>query len=245
MAVALAADLAGLVLASLMPGILCHILLGGRRRSATGRRFRLQGRVFSFVHSECFGSRSTNAVPERKLIFSLQTICMQHADFIALLDRNTEETLSQARSYTDEALNVAPAGCWTPLQVFEHICLTEALVIGLLQRPSEEVHDTGEVHGSSKLRHLIVNKRATKLQAPERLHPKGALANEAAFETTFTAQRNALKEALADGRIITDNRMYPHPSLGKMTVSDWLFFLVHHTERHVEQLKELATQSVG
>src|SRR5687768_14233734 len=102
---------------------------------------------------------------------------METAPFFELLDRNTAETLTLARSYTDEQLNTAAEGCWTPLQVLEHIFLTEALVVNVIQRPSDLVHDSEEVHGSSKLRHLIVNKRAMKLQAPERIHPKGALAD--------------------------------------------------------------------
>jgi hypothetical protein len=165
---------------------------------------------------------------------------MQLPDFFRMLDRSTEETLSQARSYTEEQLNRSSPGCWTPLEVLEHICLTEALVFGLLQRHSDEMHDSEEVHGSSKLQHLIVNKRALKLQAPERLHPRGAFTSEADFEAKFTAQRNALKAALTDGSIIVNNRLYTHPALGKVTVTDWLYFLVHHTERHVEQMKEVA-----
>ncbi|RYZ21328.1 MAG: DinB family protein [Chitinophagaceae bacterium] len=163
---------------------------------------------------------------------------MQQDEFFSLLDRTTEETLAQARSYSAETLSNAPESCWSPLQVFEHICLTEAMVSGLLQRPTEEQHEHDEVHGASKLRHLIVGKREIKRTAPDRLQPRGEIGSLAAFEARFTAQRDALKEAIRSGALKVDRRLFPHPALGNMTVSDWLYFLVHHTERHVEQLKE-------
>ncbi|TCJ13975.1 DinB family protein [Flaviaesturariibacter flavus] len=166
---------------------------------------------------------------------------MQQDEFFSLLDRTSAETLAQARSFSTEALNTAPEGCWTPLQVLEHICLTEALITSLLQRPSEEQHDNPEVYGASKLRHLIVGKRDIKRTAPDRLQPGGELLSLAGFEERFTRQRETLKAAISGGALPIDRRLFPHPALGNMTVSDWLYFLVNHTERHVEQLKEIAS----
>ena len=40
-------------------------------------------------------------------------------------------------------------------------------------------------------------------------------------------------------QLVIDNRVHKHPSLGEMTVSDWLWFMIRHTERHLEQVKEV------
>lgn len=164
--------------------------------------------------------------------------------YLDLLGRTEEETLAVAARFGDAELQQPPASGWSALQVLEHCCLTEALVMGLLQRPSAEHHDGDTVHGADKLHHLVVNKRAIRIQAPERLHPKGALADCAAFETRFRAQRQALRDALEGGTLAADNRLYPHPVLGNLTAVDWLYFLVYHTQRHVEQLKERLTATV-
>ncbi|RYY66621.1 MAG: DinB family protein [Chitinophagaceae bacterium] len=163
---------------------------------------------------------------------------MDQSAYLALLDRTEQETVSVAARFDDAALQQRADGKWSPLEVLEHCCLTEALVAGLLQRPSAEHHDGETVHGSDKLYHLMVNKRAFKIAAPERLHPKGAFAGRAAFEERFRSQRAALREAIEGGILPLDNRLFPHPVLGNMTVTDWLYFLVHHTQRHLEDLKE-------
>ena len=196
-------------------------------------------RMFLFFHTMlCQGS--ANAVPEGSGAFPIfiQTTAMDQSAYLDLLSRTEQETLAIVARMDEEALRQHAEGQWSPLQVLEHCCLTEALVQGLLQRPSAEQHETDTVHGSDKLYHLMVNKRNIKIQAPERLHPKGAFAGRADFEERFRTQRASLRDALEGGTLPLDNRLYPHPVLGNMTASDWLYFLVHHTQRHLEELKE-------
>lgn len=75
--------------------------------------------------------------------------------------------------------------------------------------------------------------------APEALLPKGEVTDVDAFKKRFQEQRKELKEDIENGKLIIDNRTRKHPRLGEMTVSDWLYFLISHTERHVEQIGEL------
>ncbi|GAB4093739.1 DinB family protein [Flaviaesturariibacter terrae] len=163
---------------------------------------------------------------------------MELSAYFDLLARSEKEALAVAGRFSPEALQQRAGEGWSPLQVLEHCCLTEALVIGLLGRPTTEQHEGETVHGSDKIYHLVVNKRAIRIKAPDRLVPTGAFADSAAFEERFLGQRQALRDALSGGTLTIDNRLYPHPVLGNMTASDWLYFLVHHTQRHVEELKE-------
>ncbi|RYY90933.1 MAG: DinB family protein [Chitinophagaceae bacterium] len=206
------------------------------RYGLCGRLFLLL--IFILFHN-CVFPNSANAVPEPLLlpIFSERTL-MDLLAYQQLLDRTEEEAIAVARRFPDDALQHTTEGKWSPLQALEHIFLTEQLVIGLVQRPSELQHDAETVHGDSKIHHLVVNKREFKREAPERLQPAGRFSDLASFETAFHAQRQALREALQHSTIVCDKRMFPHPALGNMTVADWLYFLAHHTQRHLEQLKE-------
>jgi hypothetical protein len=159
-------------------------------------------------------------------------------DYFAQLDQSTQDTIAAARQFSSTTINGKTGGCWSPLQVLEHCWLTEKMVIAFLHRPSAEMHDQETVHGNSKLHHLVVNKRDIKLQAPDRLQPTGAITSCADFESKFASLRQGLHDSLEGGTLIVDNRVYPHPVLGILTVTDWLYFLIHHTQRHIEQLHE-------
>ncbi|RYY41416.1 MAG: DinB family protein [Chitinophagaceae bacterium] len=169
---------------------------------------------------------------------------MELLAYQSLLNRTEESLLLTARQFNEASITQSSEGKWSPLQVLEHIFLTEALVIGLVQRPSELQHEGDTLHGDGKLFHLIVNKREFKRDAPERLHPTGRFRDLESFEAAFRAQRAQLSAALQSGSIVCDGRMFPHPALGNMPVADWLYFLAHHTQRHVEQMKELIPQTV-
>ena len=123
--------------------------------------------------------------------------------------------------------------------ILEHIYLTDKIVIAIINRPTEKLHTDEEFIGNEKLKRWLVEKQAKKVKAPEMLEPKGDLKDVATFEKVFLAQRNLLKHQIEKGEIVIDNRIHKHPMLGEMTISDWLYFLIHHTQRHLEQAKEL------
>ena len=83
--------------------------------------------------------------------------------------------------------------------------------------------------------------RTTRLEAPERVRPTGALAPEAALEAlgqTRVALLEAYRAATPD---VLDGAAYPHPFLGPLTLRAWVEMSAHHDARHARQLAELAT----
>lgn len=163
--------------------------------------------------------------------------------YINRLDESTNSTLNLVRSISAQQLAYQVPGKWNILQTLEHICMTEKLVHGLLKRPSQIAAETTELVGDDKLKRLLVDLRARKLEAPGMLLPKGQLTSISGFEFVFVSTRKLLKENLLSGDIVIDNRVHKHPVIGEMTISDWLNFTLQHTQRHLEQLKDILSSS--
>jgi len=166
--------------------------------------------------------------------------------YFAQLDEHTAATVNLARSLPADQLDVKPDGRWSLLEILEHIGLTERMVMTFLGRPSEQYSDKAENLGRDKLHRATVERRlAFKVEAPEWLRPRGQVTDIATFEQVFTSQRQQFRENLANGTIPVDNRVYKHPVLGDLTVSDWLHFLICHTQRHLDQIRDRLTETTA
>ncbi len=147
---------------------------------------------------------------------------IQHS--FAALDNNTNEALRLAKSFTTTQLSYSENERWNVLQILEHICLTDKIIISIIIGPTEKCHTNNEFIGNEKLKLCLVEKQTTKVKAPVILEPKGYLNDVSTFEKVFLAQRNLLKQQIETGEIAIDNRLRKHPMLGEMTISDWLYF---------------------
>ncbi len=164
---------------------------------------------------------------------------MDIQQYIQRLETNTAGLLSLIREIPEAHLHRAPAESWTVLQIAEHICKTDKLIGILLLNPTNDRKDPNELLGNDRLKRLVVDMRSRKVKAPDSLVPKGIFKSREEFEERFLKQRSSLKEMLLKGEIKIDNRYYQHPYLGEMLIPDWLYFILHHTDRHREQIKDL------
>ena len=156
-----------------------------------------------------------------------------------MLDDNTQELLKIVMACSPEKLAYHKPNTWSILQILEHITIADTIVFFLLREPSEATSDSGEIYGNEKLKKIVVDFRTRKkVEAPVSLQPQGKFTEISAFEKTFLRGRNLLKHDLASGKIKVSNSTHKHPYLGEMTISDWLNFILHHTQRHMEQIKE-------
>ena len=107
-----------------------------------------------------------------------------------------------------------------------------------MSKPSENESKTTEIVGRNKLETILVEQRNKKQQSPELLKPKGDFKNLTDFNSAFLTLRNTMKNGLSTGKIRFDNRIHNHFLLGEMTITDWLNFILFHTERHLKQIEE-------
>jgi len=161
---------------------------------------------------------------------------MKH-DFTSV-DRNTQAVLELAKSCSKEQLVFQPESGWNILQIFEHVWLTDKRIIDIMSQPSEAVAGSKEIFGDEKLKDFMVTQRSRRIEAPDALKPTGAAKDLSEFEDLFLKTRNALKEAVESGKIRMDDKLRKHRIFGDMTQRDWIYFLIHHTERHLEQIRD-------
>lgn len=164
---------------------------------------------------------------------------MELTTYFQSLDDNTNDTLQLAKGCPPALLTDNINNKWSVLQILEHICMTEKLICVLVTKPSDKTSESNELIGNDKLQKLVVEKREQKVTAPESLYPKGEIKDLKGFEKIFLEQRNLLKQDIQTGKLTIDNRIHKHPMLGEMTINDWLNFLIHHTQRHLEQIKDI------
>jgi hypothetical protein len=127
---------------------------------------------------------------------------------------------------------------WNMLEIAEHILLTEKLVMSLLSQETTTRVEQPELFGTEKLKRFLVDFRHKKVKAPDSIVPKGILADPQQFVTELSQLRAQLVYDIQTGKLAITHATYKHPMLGEMTVTDWLYFIVHHSERHFHQMKD-------
>ena len=168
---------------------------------------------------------------------------MDIPNYITLLDTNTTDTLELAKKCTAAQLNFKDGNRWSVMEVLEHIYIVDKMCFSIVSRPAAEKEAaTNELYGSDKMKHIMIANRKRRVEAPEDTVPSGSIADVPAFEHLFLQQRDLLKQHLLSNKIIVDNKVHKHLMLGEMTIADWLYFMVHHTDRHLDQIKENMAQ---
>lgn len=161
-------------------------------------------------------------------------------DFIERLNSTTNTILQIAKSCSLEQLHFKQGNSWSILEILEHLYLTDRIIYTIISRPSSDMNSSAEIIGNDKIKRLIVEQRnQRKVITPEILKPKGEMKDLITFENAFLVERETLKENLTTGKIVVDNRIHKHPVLNEMTITDWLNFTVHHSQRHIEQIKDI------
>ncbi len=155
------------------------------------------------------------------------------------LDQNTDDAMTLLKNVSADDLLKHPDNKWSVIQIMEHILLTDQVVIILIQRTPKAYAEQEELHGRERLHKFVVTHRNRTVEAPSTLHPKGNIQNFQDFSKVFLQQRDQLKNQINSGQIALDNAIHQHPYLGDMTTIDWLHFISLHTQRHLEQIKEI------
>lgn len=164
---------------------------------------------------------------------------MDNNDFITRLDETTNDILQTVNKCTIEQLNYKQGECWNVLEIIEHLYLTDKVIFTIISRPSETINSSTEIVGKEAIQKAMVEQRREKITSPDILKPKGELKDLTMLFDIFVNQRDTWKNNLLTSEILIDNRVHKHPLLGEMTISDWLNFAIHHTQRHFEQIKDI------
>jgi hypothetical protein len=158
--------------------------------------------------------------------------------FLAELALSSERLLASIIHLSEtQAHFKATDSTWSVLECLEHIFIVEAGIYknlkseGLTEQGAESVTNRSKVSGYMQDRNL-------KIDAPDFTTPKGRFTTLAEGMQAFVNKRAEIATIIQSSNL-HDGFISKHPRLGDMTKSDWVHFMLEHTNRHIEQLGEI------
>lgn len=165
---------------------------------------------------------------------------------LSQLENNRTSFLGEIDGLTPEQWSARPAQeSWSILDVVEHIATVEIGVLDVLrkrlfQQPCPPEFKVKTI-GKDQLIHDAMQDRITRRIAPDLVKPAGRWpAPTAAVEAFDRARQDAISLLSTETRDLRDY-CAPHPSFKALDGHQWMVFVVTHTERHREQIKEIRT----
>jgi hypothetical protein len=151
------------------------------------------------------------------------------------LDTATALLKKAVASFTLEKFNEKPPGKWGASQIMEHLLMTESSISKLLGKSSGEA---GRPPGKKlDMINTVMGDDNNKYNAPEIFLPPGRFV-ELEVVDQVAEIRNGLKEIIAASNL-DEMISIKHPGLGSLTRIEWVYFLIHHSNRHTRQIENL------
>jgi len=153
--------------------------------------------------------------------------------------------LDSLAGLTPEQLNFKPApDRWSIRDVAEHLILTEDFLFEtitqkLLQSTPQPEKATEE---QKKKDNLVLERlldRSEKAQAPSNLQPSGRWKTPEELSAAFKERRDRTLAWVRETQAPLRHYLAPFPGLGELDAYQWLLVIAGHTERHVEQIREI------
>lgn len=144
---------------------------------------------------------------------------------------------------TEVQWNFKPApDRWSVSEVAEHLAVTEELIIQRIgkvlagpaepgKKPEERVKD--------ELVLRVIADRSQKAQAPEVIRPTGRYRTRAGVVEAFRSNRDRTIEFVSTTQQDLRSHFSPHPAAGMLDCYQWTLLLAAHTDRHVQQMREV------
>lgn len=164
---------------------------------------------------------------------------MKISDVIQKLDESTFSVLHIVQENTKETLKRRQPVGWTAMDMLEHIIITESYVHKTLLKKTDETLSYEESLTDAQIKNLMLGEDSVAYESPYFLKPLGIIRDVSNFESVFLLGRNQLKKEITSGLIQLDQRMFVHPLFGEFTTSNWFSYMIYHTDRHVNQIKNL------
>lgn len=155
---------------------------------------------------------------------------------------NTTQLLNSFQTLNEEQLFFKPSEkVWSVIENIEHIFLVDVGIAKVLATPAQQVSSENkntELFSDERLNSMLVN-RSFKAPAPDFVYPKGRFKNREEAAQNITIIIDKIIHHLNTNNVEQETHTVKHMVLGEMTKTDWIHFLVHHTQRHILQLEEV------
>ena len=154
------------------------------------------------------------------------------------LKTTTAELIKLVSSLSQEQLNVVPfEGSWTAAQVAEHLNKSYNMA-EVLYGPVKQT-DRNPAEKVNQIKEVLLN-FDLKLESPEFLEPENRVYDKASLLNSLSElikKITTAAETLNPDETCTAMEL---PQLGELTRFEWISFITYHTQRHNQQIKNIA-----
>lgn len=162
---------------------------------------------------------------------------MDKDKLISDLDISTRQLLQQLSFFSDKGFNRQPPdNGWSAAQIGEHLLMLDVIAATVM---SGETIPTNRPPDEKVTIIKTAMEDVTKRIAPERVQPSTTGKDKLTLIKDIQQQRDSLKNIIGTTDITDACSSFKHPALGTLTKLEWLYFIIYHTQRHVEQLHQL------
>lgn len=154
------------------------------------------------------------------------------------LQSTTDELVRLLSSFSKEQFNKVPfEGSWTAGQLAEHMHKSYG-VAELLYGPVKETkRDPAEK--VKQIKEIFLN-FDTKMKSPDFIVPENKAYDKSTLLNSLHESIEKIKHGTATLNLDETCTAFALPGLGEMTRTEWIYFVIYHTQRHVHQLKNIA-----
>jgi hypothetical protein len=148
--------------------------------------------------------------------------------FLDILDTVPAEKLQRKNEQT----------AWSIMDCAEHMLISEQAVVKTIQGDAIPVEDRAVNSKVADISHAFMDfdRRLRVTGEPDTL--KG-YDNIADFSEAFRQNRETLKATLEKEPVEWLCKGMEHPIFGFMTRIEWVYYLIYHTERHLQQINRI------
>lgn len=151
---------------------------------------------------------------------------------------DTGNTLLKTLSAFDQAkINKVPfEGSWTAGQIGDHLLKSYAVVETLNGevKPTKRAVDLKV----EELKSIFLNYNL-KMQSPEFILPANSIINKEALISSLEHRISLLIKSVTTLDLSKTCVSFIIPELEEMTRTEWIYFVIYHTQRHIHQLKQI------
>ena len=170
------------------------------------------------------------------------------SEIYAANDKIRENLKATVGNLTDEQANLlAEKGDWSVANIVAHIAIVQEGMMKISTKLLTEAKAKGAAaSGEAKISENFLQKagesRATKFEAPERIHPTGSQTIADSF-VKLAETRKSLEDLRPMFESVECSEFkFPHPFFGDLTAHEWLALVGGHELRHTQQIERILAQ---
>lgn len=158
---------------------------------------------------------------------------------ISELDGTTKEFLRVLSSFNADAFNKARTnGGWSPALVAEHMRKSYHWVVQLLQGATAPT-ERDPAKNVERIKNYFLD-LTIKMQSPDFVVPENKAYDKDVLIASLSEDRNRILELAQTSKLSETCLDFQFPVIGALTGIEALAFVVYHTQRHMQQLKQYA-----